>query len=669
MEENKNQNNEVKNEENNKPKKKVNVLFLIIVLFVVVFLSVNVYATTAGYDNIFFMIKNMFAPDVEQSGDELLSDREIIISYKSIEIMDGVKVQINKLTIENEKATLHVAVNDEVYYTVPANEVNEIAESQSVAKKITPFKYQVFDASEKLICEQESCSETSGKYTELLELKDVTVDTKLLILKIFTVDEEKIAEIEIDLDTKELRLTGVTDQYEKISEIELKEFLGNVVRFNFFKDKGSITEYHTEEEYRNEVKVLYALELLDKKEASEEDVYTVLEELFDTKIIEPYSLANVVVTKGNGTFKYIAPKTEHSVHAVCLDITNLTYLDGIYTAECVYIYPTKADYDNEEIENLPQYKATVKIKTNELNNYTKFSVLNPDEMQITDEEENVGGDGEGYNEYNMPINISIKNYNVPSQYIEGVKYTMSNARVTEEFISEDSDTGFNLISIPGTTQEYTMNLNYQDNDYKVVFKVEYDKNNNVNNLWIVEDNDKIVGWLETAYNGTVVNLEILMSVSGVAGWKQTIVPGLQISHPVDWNIATINEEVEGLGTAIREFSCEPDNVSLTMKIYDGEIKVEKLEVVADEYCKLNPNAKRSEYVLDTRDKGGFLWIVACEENGNTVTEYYFGKSVGFSDNENKAVFQVVEVEYQNYEEADRVQLRVDLLSNMISKSR
>ena len=655
MEENKNQ---------VKPKKKVNILFFIIVLFVVVFLSVNVYATTNGFDNIFFMIKNMFKEEVETSGTELLSDREIIISYKSIEIMEGVKIQINKLTIENEKAKLHVTVNDEKYHTPILNSENE----EETVKKITPFKYKVLNENDEVICEQNSDSTHVGSYTELLELKDVTVDTKILVLQMFTCDDEKIVEVNINLETKELEIVGVTEKIEKISEIELKEFLASVVRFNFFKDHGSITEYHTEEEYKNEVKVLNALEILNKKEAPQEKVYEVLEELFSQKIIEPYSVANIVVTAGDGTFKYVIPNMEHNVHAMCLDITNLSYLNGVYTAECVYIYPTADDYKNDNIENLQQFVATVKFKVNEDFKYTKYSILNPDEMQpnITTEEKE---DNETTKIENTFMNVSITHYETDGQFIEDAKYTISNATTTDVIEPGASMSGLFLLSGKNTTQEYKMTIMVGEDEYVVVFKVKYDENNKIEKLWVEDDEENIVRWIESEYSGTQISLNIEMNLPGEFGWIDTIMPGLKFHHPKGWEFITINEEVEGLGTAIREFKSETEEVTLKVRVFDGTIRQGTVDEWVKEYQKLNTKAVLINDRCDSTEFGGFDWRCLIEEDNNIVKEYYIGRSGGFSDDANKAVNQIVEVTYENYEEMDRELFRSKLLTNMKSASR
>jgi len=77
----------------------------------VVFIAANVYAGTMGYNNIFFMIKNMFEKTEVTNKDEILIDRDLTISYQSIETSDGLKVQINRLVVKDNEAVLYMNID------------------------------------------------------------------------------------------------------------------------------------------------------------------------------------------------------------------------------------------------------------------------------------------------------------------------------------------------------------------------------------------------------------------------------------------------------------------------------------------------------------------------------------------------------------------------------
>lgn len=84
------------NIENNKqePKKKRKALRAIISIAACAVIALsggNIYATTKGYDNVFFMIKEWIMQSTETDDkDKILSDRDITISYQPIQITDNI---------------------------------------------------------------------------------------------------------------------------------------------------------------------------------------------------------------------------------------------------------------------------------------------------------------------------------------------------------------------------------------------------------------------------------------------------------------------------------------------------------------------------------------------------------------------------------------------------
>ena len=77
----------------------------------VVFVAANVYAGTMGYNNIFFMIKNMFEKTEVTNKDDILTDRDLTISYQSIETSDGLKIQVNRLVVKDNEAVLYMNID------------------------------------------------------------------------------------------------------------------------------------------------------------------------------------------------------------------------------------------------------------------------------------------------------------------------------------------------------------------------------------------------------------------------------------------------------------------------------------------------------------------------------------------------------------------------------
>lgn len=77
----------------------------IVAMLMIVFLGVNIYAISQGYDNVFFMIKDF------STKNEILKDQDITISYKPIEIAEGIEVQFNRFMVKDNEAVLFMNVN------------------------------------------------------------------------------------------------------------------------------------------------------------------------------------------------------------------------------------------------------------------------------------------------------------------------------------------------------------------------------------------------------------------------------------------------------------------------------------------------------------------------------------------------------------------------------
>ena len=118
----------------------------------------NVYASSNGYGNVFFLIKYLVTGEKTEitNKNELLSDRDITISYKPISLTENLEMQIRNLQIKDNKAKLIMVVNE------------------SKENDVSPLKYKVYNESNKLICEQDSSNNNKslGEYQEELLLND-----------------------------------------------------------------------------------------------------------------------------------------------------------------------------------------------------------------------------------------------------------------------------------------------------------------------------------------------------------------------------------------------------------------------------------------------------------------------------------------------------------------
>ena len=181
----------------------------------------NIYATTHGYNNVFFMIKEFVNSEISVSGkEEILSDRDITISYKQIQIATNLKVTIKELQVKDGVAKLFI-------------KVDEVGEIDSA---IVPLKYKIYDDNDKLLSEKESSKEESNvvSYIEEIEIKDYN-NENIINLEIDKSNGSKITTIKINLEEKTIEVQGEKEQLNKISEIELKKFLGYEASMEFSK--------------------------------------------------------------------------------------------------------------------------------------------------------------------------------------------------------------------------------------------------------------------------------------------------------------------------------------------------------------------------------------------------------------------------------------------------
>lgn len=178
---------------------------LVASLVIVVFTS-NVYATTKGYQNIFFMIKDLYNDTVNPQVE--FSDRDITISYKPIYVTDSVQLQINKLQAENNVAKLYLNIK----------EIN--------TTDLTPLKYVVKDENGNLLYENKSSKQgTEKEYNDVLELENFSDEVEVLVLNIYDKTGILIKNIKIDLYNTTIEAQSQNEEIKKLSQIKLNDFL------------------------------------------------------------------------------------------------------------------------------------------------------------------------------------------------------------------------------------------------------------------------------------------------------------------------------------------------------------------------------------------------------------------------------------------------------------
>lgn len=173
----------------------------------IVVVASNVYARTQGYDNIFFLIKDLVTKE-EKGGEEIFSDRDIVISYKAIQITDDIELQINELQIKDNKAKLYLLVK----------ELKENSDS--------PLSYKVFnDENQEMFNESSSKKQNEKTYTEVLNLKNYKDTTNIIKMEIYNKNKILLKTITMDLAKKTIEARTENQVVKKISQIELNKFL------------------------------------------------------------------------------------------------------------------------------------------------------------------------------------------------------------------------------------------------------------------------------------------------------------------------------------------------------------------------------------------------------------------------------------------------------------
>ncbi len=174
----------------------------------VIFIGSNAYATHLGYENIFFMIKEMYEEKTVSNKEEIFSDRDIIISYQSFYITEGIEMQINELQVKENKAKLYLFVKEE---------------EENV---LTPFKYKVYNENQELMCDKISDKKIGNlQYSEILELDNYIENMSKITLEVYSNQDILIKTVTVDLDSRILEAKSEETEVKQISQIELNSFL------------------------------------------------------------------------------------------------------------------------------------------------------------------------------------------------------------------------------------------------------------------------------------------------------------------------------------------------------------------------------------------------------------------------------------------------------------
>lgn len=354
---------EEKNNVQSKKKGPKMVVLIVVGIILIMLLGMQVFASVNGYGNIFFMIKNLVTTGTLTGEEEIFSDKEITLSYQSIDIAEGVKAQINKLEIKENESTLCL--------TIKANEEN----------KVLPLKYSMkSEGLSETEVKGENSTETYGEFEERLTVNYKFSDDELMTLYIKDKDGNLLREIEINLGSHEIFVKG-EDEFAKISQIELKKYLNAFSRLNNDSKK---TNQLIQIAYD-----IHGIALPDRLDAPGiEEMNEAMKEFYGDKVkfekVKGESGAELEILKVDGEkVKYSEKSNIYSLdedldncqQGICLKIEDIDYRDGIYTVKYIYTLATNIDIIDGKIEELPQYEATIKLKRNEDAKYSKYQIV------------------------------------------------------------------------------------------------------------------------------------------------------------------------------------------------------------------------------------------------------------------------------------------------------
>jgi len=343
-----------------KIKFKTAVILIIIGVILLGGFCANVYASTNGYGNVFFLIKYLVTGEKTEvtEKDELLSDRDITISYEPIALTENLKIQIRNLQIKDNKAKLIIAVNE------------------NIKTNLTPLAYKVYNEENKLICEQNSSKKDSETdCIEELILKEFKNNDKLLYLEILNSKNEKLNRIIINLETREVTVEGEKEAIEKISEIELKKYLSIIAGYEKNFDVNDAD---------SRISLAIRINSIINRNIVNNGLYDASE---INNILKSLGYAEIPTNNYDGEFfkekvvngkKYFEMTYEPdtvSMETIVGEIKDINYSSNIYTATFKYLnYSPKTNINYFDYKDDAE-EATIYFKLNDDKTYSTFNII------------------------------------------------------------------------------------------------------------------------------------------------------------------------------------------------------------------------------------------------------------------------------------------------------
>lgn len=351
----------------NSKKKKTKVAVITLSTVIVLFLGLQVYASVNGYGNVFFMIKNLITTGNPAGNQEIFSDKDITLSYKSIELAEGLKIQANRLEIKDGKTKLYLSVKSQNGELIPlkyevttiSNEGNEI----TTTTKITGTKPE---------------NTENFEYEDILTLDYEVKENQTIVLMIKDTNEKELRTLEINLQTREITVKG-EKEFEKISQIELRKYLDI---FSLLNDKSGYTESDNLIEIASKIQFMTGngKAITTERETINEIVKQFYGENAKFETTKNTQGKDVEILKDMKVGVYEKQSDsydlmEHDRLGRCLKIEDTKVENDIYTVKYIYLLATSDDEKKDKLEELPQYETTIKLKRLEDNVYSKYQIV------------------------------------------------------------------------------------------------------------------------------------------------------------------------------------------------------------------------------------------------------------------------------------------------------
>lgn len=327
---------------------------IIVTIIIIILLASNVFAGMMGYGNIFFMIKNLVTTGTLEGKDEIFNDKEITISYATIEILKDVELQVNKLQIRENNSTLFIQYKDK-------------------REDKTNVTLELLDSNSKELCVKKA---NDGEMEMNIDRQVQETEKLSLVVK---EDNEYVKTLTIDLQSREILVEG-EENVSKISEIELRKYLG---AFALLKNDMSADEL-VDVSYQ-----LWGVEVEERYDApGAYDFAQIIKEFWGRK--QP-QFKDYVVNVTGSLYKYnkesdiYSPTKDSSEYkkGVCLSVEDISYKDGIYTVKYIYGLISK-EADIEAVKNTEYVLSTIKLEYNPDAKFAKFKVVEIVDSEMID---------------------------------------------------------------------------------------------------------------------------------------------------------------------------------------------------------------------------------------------------------------------------------------------